>query len=48
MGELIYSLDCKAIRAQNADMKYEPKRKQSFQSEATQTPAETLTTSVNK
>jgi hypothetical protein len=54
-GELIYSLDCKAIKAQNADMNYEPKMPSTTMREtvipksgATQTPAETPTTGVNK
>ncbi len=54
-GELIYSLDCKAIKAENADMNYKPKMPSTTMNEtvipkagATQTPAETPTTGVNK
>jgi hypothetical protein len=54
-GELVYSLDCKAIRAENADLNYKPKMPSTTMSEtvipksgATQTPAETPTTGVNK
>jgi hypothetical protein len=54
-GELIYSLDCKAIKAENAHMNYEPKMPSTTMKEtviprsgATQTPAETPTTGVNK
>jgi hypothetical protein len=55
-GEMVYSLDCKAIKAENAnDMNYKPKMPSTTMSEtvipksgATQTPAETPTTGVNK
>jgi hypothetical protein len=54
-GELIYSLDCKAIKAENADANYKPKMPSTTMGEtvipksgATQTPAETPTTGVNK
>jgi hypothetical protein len=54
-GELIYPLDCKAIKAENADMNYEPKMPSTTMKEtvipksgATQTSAETATTGVNK
>ena len=54
-GELVYSLDCKAIKAENADLNYKPKMPSSTMNEtvipkagATQTPAETPTTGVNK
>jgi len=53
-GELVYSLDCKAIKA-DADMNYKPKMPSTTMREtvipksgATQTPAETPTTGVNK
>jgi hypothetical protein len=54
-GELVYSLDCKAIKAENADVEYKPKMPATSMSETvipksggTQTPAETQTTGVNK
>jgi hypothetical protein len=54
-GEMVYSLDCKAIRAENADLNYKPKMPTTTMNEtvipksgATQTPAETPTTGVNK
>jgi hypothetical protein len=54
-GEMIYSLDCKAIKAENADVDYKPKMPPTTMKEtvipksgATQTPAETPTTGVNK
>jgi hypothetical protein len=54
-GELVYSLDCKAIKAENADADYKPKMPATTMKEtlspksgATQTPAETPTTGVNK
>jgi hypothetical protein len=54
-GELVYSLDCKAIKAENADVNYKPKMPSTTMNEsvipksgATQTPAETPTTGVNK
>jgi hypothetical protein len=54
-GELVYSLDCKAIKAENADVNYKPKMPSTTmhdtvipKSGATQTPAETPTTGVNK
>ena len=54
-GELVYSLDCKAIKAENADVDYKPKMPPTSLSETvipksggTQTPAETPTTGVNK
>jgi hypothetical protein len=54
-GELVYSLDCKAIKAENADTNYKPKIPSTTMQEtvipksgATQTPAETPTTGVNK
>jgi hypothetical protein len=54
-GELIYLLDCEAIKAQNTDMNYEPKMPSTTMKEtvipksgATQTRAETPTTGVNK
>ena len=54
-GELVYSLDCKAIKAENADMNYMPKMPSTTMKEtvipksgASQTPAETPTTGVNK
>jgi hypothetical protein len=54
-GELVYSLDCKAIKAENADANYKPKMPTTTMSETvipksagTQTPAETPTTGVNK
>jgi hypothetical protein len=47
-GELVYSLDCKAIKAQNADANYKPKLPTTTMSETvipklggTQTPTET-------
>ena len=50
-GELVHSLDCKAIKAENADMNYQPKMQSTTMQEtvipksgATQTPAETPTT----
>jgi hypothetical protein len=52
---LAYSLDCKAIKAENADVNYKPKMPSTTMNEtvipksgATQTPAETQTTGVNK
>jgi hypothetical protein len=54
-GELVYSLDCKAIKAENADMNYKAKMPSTTMKEtvipksgATQTLAETSTTGVNK
>jgi len=54
-GELVYSIDCKAIKAETADMNYKPKMPSTTMKEtvvpksgATQTPAETPTTGVNK
>jgi hypothetical protein len=54
-GELVYSLDCKAIKAENADVNYKPKMPSTTMNETvipkaggTQTPAETPTTGVNK
>jgi len=54
-GELVYSLDCKAIKTENADMNYQPKMPPTTMNEtvipksgAAQTPAETATTGVNK
>jgi hypothetical protein len=54
-GELIYSPDCKAIKAENVDANYKPKMPSTTMNEtvipksgATQTPAETSTTGVNK
>jgi hypothetical protein len=54
-GEMVYSLDCKAIKAENADLNYKPKMPTTTMHEtvipksgATQTPAETPTTGVNK
>jgi hypothetical protein len=54
-GEMVYSLDCKAIKTENADMNYKPKMAPTTMNEtvipksgATQTPAETPTTGVNK
>jgi hypothetical protein len=54
-GELVYSLDCKSIKAENADVDYKPKMRSTTMKEtvipksgATQTPAETPTTGVNK
>ena len=54
-GELVYSLDCKATTAENADVTTKPKMPATTMKEtvipkagATQTPAETPTTGVNK
>jgi hypothetical protein len=54
-GEMVYSLDCKAIKAENADVNYKPKMPSTTMNEtvipkagATQTPAETTTTGTNK
>jgi hypothetical protein len=54
-GEMVYSLDCKAIKAENADANYKPKMPSTSMSETvipksggTQKPAETTTTGVNK
>ncbi|THD60053.1 MAG: hypothetical protein E7813_24090 [Bradyrhizobium sp.] len=54
-GEMVYPLDCKAIRAESADLNYKPKMPTTTMNEtvipksgATQTPAETPTTGVNK
>jgi hypothetical protein len=54
-GEMIYSLDCKAIKAEKADADYKPKMPATTMNEtvipksgATQTPAETPTTGLNK
>lgn len=54
-GEMVYSLDCKALKAENADTNYKPKMPSTTMKEtvipksgATQTPAETPTTGVNK
>jgi hypothetical protein len=54
-GELIYSLDCKAIRAENVDANYKPRMPSTTMNEtvipksgATQTPSDTPTTGVNK
>ena len=53
--ELVYSLDCKAIKAENADMNYKPKMPSTTMKEtvipksgATQTLTEAPTTGVNK
>jgi hypothetical protein len=55
-GEMVYALDCKAIKAETAnDVNYKPKMPSTTMNEtvipksgATQTPAETPTTGVNK
>jgi hypothetical protein len=54
-GEMVYSLDCKAIKAENADVDYKPNMPPTTMKEtvipksgATQTPATTPTTGVNK
>jgi hypothetical protein len=54
-GELVYSLDCKAIKAENADVDYKPNMPSTTMKETvipkaggTQMPAETPTTGVNK
>jgi hypothetical protein len=54
-GEMVYSLDCKAIKAENSDLNYKPKMPTTTMNEtvipksgATQTPAETPTTGANK
>jgi hypothetical protein len=54
-GEMVYSLDCKALKAENADVNYKPKMPSTTMNEtviprsgATQTPTETPTTGVNK
>jgi hypothetical protein len=54
-GELASSLECKAIKAENADANYKPKMPTTTMSEtvipksgATQSPAETPTTGVSK
>jgi hypothetical protein len=53
--ELVYSFDCKAIKAENADMDYKLKMPSTAMKEtvirksgAPRTPAETPTTGVNK
>jgi hypothetical protein len=54
-GEMVYSLDCKALKPENADNNYKPKMPSTTMNEtvipkagATQTPAQTSTTGVNK
>ena len=54
-GEMVYSLDCKAIKADNADVNYQPKMPSTTMKEtvipksgATQNPADTQTTGVNR
>jgi hypothetical protein len=54
-GEMVYSLDCKALKAENADTNYKPKMPSTTMNEtvipksgAAQTPAETPTTGVSK
>jgi hypothetical protein len=54
-GEMVYSLDCKAIKAENANADYKPNMPATAMKETvipkaggTQTPAETPTTGVNK
>jgi len=54
-GEMVYSLDCKALKAENADTSYKPNMPSTNMKEtvipksgATQTPSETPTTGVNK
>ena len=54
-GEMVYSLDCKAIKAENVDANYKPNMPATTMKEtvipksgATQNPADTQTTGVNK
>jgi hypothetical protein len=54
-GEMVYSLDCKAIKAENADVNYKPKMPATTMKEsvipksgAMQNPADTSTTGVNR
>jgi hypothetical protein len=54
-GEMVYSLDCKAIKAETADVNYKPKMPSTTMKEsvipksgAAQNPADTSTTGVNK
>jgi hypothetical protein len=54
-GEMVYSLDCKSIKAENADVNYKPKMPATTMPETvipksggTQNPADTPTTGVNK
>jgi hypothetical protein len=54
-GEMVYSLDCKAIKAESASADYKPTMPATTMKETvipkaggTQTPAETPTTGVNK
>jgi hypothetical protein len=54
-GEMIYSLDCKAIKAENADVNYKPNMPATTMNQtvipksgATQSPADTQTTGVNR
>jgi hypothetical protein len=54
-GEMVYSLDCKAIKAESANAEYKPKMPPTTMSEtvipksgATQKPEDTPTTGVNK
>jgi len=54
-GEMVYSLDCKAIKAENADVNYKPNMPVTTMKEtvipksgATQNPADTQTTGVNR
>jgi hypothetical protein len=54
-GEMVYSLDCKALKAENADVEYKPNMPSTTMNEtvipkagAKQTPTETPTTGVNK
>jgi hypothetical protein len=54
-GEMVRSLDCKPTKAENADVNYKPQMPPTSMSEtvipksgATQNPAETQTTGVNK
>ena len=52
---MVYSLDCKAIKAENTDVSYQPKMPPTTMKEtvipksgATQNPADTATTGVNR
>lgn len=54
-GEMVYSLDCKAIKAENVDSNYKPKMPATSMSETVipksggkENPADTPTTGVNK
>jgi hypothetical protein len=54
-GELVYSLDCKTIKAENADVTYKPNMPPTTMKETVipksggaQNPADTPTTGVNK